>query len=29
MDAPEFAQFWEADAKRIQAAIRAIGKVEG
>jgi tripartite-type tricarboxylate transporter receptor subunit TctC len=29
MDAPEFAAFWEADSKRIEAAIRAIGKVEG
>jgi len=29
MDQPEFARFWEADTKRIEAAIRAIGKVEG
>jgi tripartite-type tricarboxylate transporter receptor subunit TctC len=29
MDQPEFAVFWEADTKRIEAAIRAIGKVEG
>jgi tripartite-type tricarboxylate transporter receptor subunit TctC len=29
MDQPEFAQFWEADTKRIGAAIRTIGKVEG
>jgi tripartite-type tricarboxylate transporter receptor subunit TctC len=29
MDQPEFAQFWNADAERIEAAIRAIGKVEG
>ena len=29
MDQPEFAQFWETDTKRIEAAIRAIGKVEG
>ncbi len=29
MDQPEFAQFWEADTKRIEAAIRSIGKVEG
>ena len=29
MDQPEFAAFWEADTKRIEAAIRAIGKVEG
>jgi tripartite-type tricarboxylate transporter receptor subunit TctC len=29
MDLPEFATFWAADTKRIEAAIRAIGKVEG
>jgi tripartite-type tricarboxylate transporter receptor subunit TctC len=29
MDQPEFAQFWEVDAARIEAAIRAIGKSEG
>jgi len=29
MDQPEFGAFWEADTKRIEAAIRAIGKVEG
>jgi tripartite-type tricarboxylate transporter receptor subunit TctC len=29
MDQPEFAAFWEADTKRIEAAIRSIGKVEG
>jgi tripartite-type tricarboxylate transporter receptor subunit TctC len=29
MDQPEFAQFWEADTKRIEAAIRAIGRVDG
>jgi hypothetical protein len=29
MDQPEFAAFWETDTKRIEAAIRAIGKVEG
>jgi tripartite-type tricarboxylate transporter receptor subunit TctC len=29
MDQPAFAEFWEADTKRIEAAIRAIGKVEG
>jgi tripartite-type tricarboxylate transporter receptor subunit TctC len=29
MDQPEFAQFWEADTKRIESAIRTIGKVEG
>jgi len=29
MDQPEFAAFWEADSKRMEAAIRGIGKVEG
>jgi tripartite-type tricarboxylate transporter receptor subunit TctC len=29
MDQPEFAQFWAADAKRIEAAIRSIGRVDG
>jgi tripartite-type tricarboxylate transporter receptor subunit TctC len=29
MDLPEFAAFWATDTKRIEAAIRAIGKVEG
>jgi tripartite-type tricarboxylate transporter receptor subunit TctC len=29
MDQPEFAQFWEADTKRIEAAIRSIGRVDG
>ena len=29
MDQPEFAKFWDADAARIEAAIRTIGKVEG
>jgi len=29
MDQPAFAEFWEADTKRIEAAIRAIGKVDG
>jgi tripartite-type tricarboxylate transporter receptor subunit TctC len=29
MDQPEFANFWEADSKRIEAAIRSIGRVEG
>ena len=28
MDQPEFARFWDADAKRIEAAIRTIGKVQ-
>jgi tripartite-type tricarboxylate transporter receptor subunit TctC len=29
MDGPEFAAFWAADTQRIEAAIRAIGKVAG
>ena len=29
LDQPEFAKFWDADAKRIQEAVREIGKVEG
>jgi tripartite-type tricarboxylate transporter receptor subunit TctC len=29
MDQPEFAKFWEADTKRIEEAVRQIGKVEG
>jgi tripartite-type tricarboxylate transporter receptor subunit TctC len=28
-DQPEFAKFWEADAERIEAAVRAIGRVQG
>ena len=29
MDQAEFAKFWEADTKRIEAAIREIGRVQG
>jgi tripartite-type tricarboxylate transporter receptor subunit TctC len=29
LDQPEFAKFWDADAQRIQSAVREIGKVEG
>ena len=29
MDQPEFAKFWADDAKRIEEAVRTIGKVEG
>ncbi len=29
LDAPEFAKFWDADAARIEAAVREIGKVQG
>ncbi len=27
LDQPEFKTFWDADAKRVQDAVRAIGKV--
>jgi tripartite-type tricarboxylate transporter receptor subunit TctC len=27
LDQPEFAKFWDADAKRVEAAVQAIGKV--
>ncbi len=27
LDQPEFAKFWDADAKRVEAAVKAIGKV--
>ncbi len=29
LDRPEFQKFWDADVKRIEAAVRQIGKVEG
>jgi tripartite-type tricarboxylate transporter receptor subunit TctC len=29
MDQPEFKAFWDADAKRVEAAVQAIGKVSG
>ena len=29
LDQPEFAKFWAADAQRIEAAVRQIGKVDG
>jgi tripartite-type tricarboxylate transporter receptor subunit TctC len=29
MDQPEFAKFWDADAARIEAAVRDIGRVQG
>ena len=29
LDQAEFKTFWDADAKRIEDAVRAIGKVEG
>jgi tripartite-type tricarboxylate transporter receptor subunit TctC len=28
-DQPEFAKFWDADAARIEAAVREIGRVQG
>lgn len=28
-DQPDFAKFWEADAKRVESAVQTIGKVEG
>ena len=27
LDRPEFAKFWDEDAKRVEAAVQAIGKV--
>jgi tripartite-type tricarboxylate transporter receptor subunit TctC len=29
LDAPDFAKFWDADAKRVEAAVHAIGRVQG
>jgi tripartite-type tricarboxylate transporter receptor subunit TctC len=29
LDAPDFAKFWDADAKRIEDAVRTIGRVQG
>ena len=29
LDQPEFAKFWDQDAKRVEAAVQSIGKVEG
>ena len=29
MDAPEFAKFWDQDAKRVEAAVQSIGRVQG
>ena len=29
LDQPEFAKFWDEDAKRVEAAVQSIGKVEG
>jgi hypothetical protein len=27
MDAPEFAKYWDADAKRLAAVVKVVGKV--
>jgi tripartite-type tricarboxylate transporter receptor subunit TctC len=29
MDQPEFAKFWDEDAKRVESAVKSIGKVQG
>jgi len=29
MDQPDFAKFWDEDAKRVESAVKSIGKVEG
>jgi tripartite-type tricarboxylate transporter receptor subunit TctC len=29
LDQPDFAKFWDADAKRVEAAVQSIGKVQG
>ena len=29
LDQPDFAKFWDADAKRVEAAVKSIGKVAG
>ncbi len=29
LDQPDFAKFWDADAARIEDAVRQIGKVQG
>jgi tripartite-type tricarboxylate transporter receptor subunit TctC len=29
LDQPEFRKFWDADAKRVEAAVQTIGKVQG
>jgi tripartite-type tricarboxylate transporter receptor subunit TctC len=29
LDQPEFAKFWDADAKRVEAAVKSIGVVKG
>ena len=29
LDQPDFAKFWDVDAKRVEAAVQSIGKVQG
>jgi tripartite-type tricarboxylate transporter receptor subunit TctC len=29
LDQPEFTKFWDEDAKRVEAAVQAIGRVQG
>jgi len=29
LDQPDFARFWDVDAKRVEAAVQSIGKVQG
>jgi hypothetical protein len=29
LDAPDFAKFWDEDAKRVEAAVQSIGRVQG
>jgi tripartite-type tricarboxylate transporter receptor subunit TctC len=29
LDQPDFAKFWDADAKRVEAAVKSIGRVGG
>jgi tripartite-type tricarboxylate transporter receptor subunit TctC len=29
LDEPDFAKFWDADAKRVEAAVKSIGRVQG
>jgi tripartite-type tricarboxylate transporter receptor subunit TctC len=29
LDRPDFARFWDADAKRVEAAVKSIGRVQG
>ncbi len=29
LDGPDFAKFWDEDAKRVEAAVQSIGRVQG